>query len=151
MPGIHISSYEEKPGPDGKDDHGHITEDSPMGQQQDTTGSQPRNIYTNVALPDQEKDEEGHLLQHYPRNKVSVHKRHKRVIAVSPATATSINMSLSTTAAAHHQADLYELYANSSASVSLDPNGEIYPLEFRSEELVLSIPQHREHLLRKSS
>lgn len=70
VPGIHISSYEEKPGPDGKDDHGHITEDSPMGQQQDVPDSQPRNIYTNIPLPEQEKDEDGHLLQLYPRNKI---------------------------------------------------------------------------------
>lgn len=42
-----------------------------MGQQQQTQSSQPRNIYTNIPLPEQEKDEEGHLLQNYTRNKVS--------------------------------------------------------------------------------
>ena len=70
MPGIHVSSYEEKPGPDGKDNHGQISEESPMGQQQEEPGPQSRNIYTNIPLPDQEKDEEGHLLQRFPRNKI---------------------------------------------------------------------------------
>jgi phospholipid-translocating ATPase len=70
MPGIHISSYEEKPGPDGKNDHGNITEDSPMGQQQDDPGLQSRNVYVNMPLPESEKDENGHNLQHYPRNKI---------------------------------------------------------------------------------
>lgn len=70
MPGINISSYEEKPGPDGKDNHGKISEDSPMGQQQEDPGQQSRNIYTNIPLPEQEKDEEGHLLHRYPRNKI---------------------------------------------------------------------------------
>lgn len=70
MPGINISSYEEKPGPDGKDDHGNITEDSPMGQQQDDPGLQQRNIYFNIPLPESDKDENGHNLHHYPRNKI---------------------------------------------------------------------------------
>jgi phospholipid-translocating ATPase len=71
VPGIHISSYEEKQEPDGKDHHGHLAEESPMGEEQDVPhGSKPRNIYTNIPLPEQEKDEEGHLLQRYPRNKI---------------------------------------------------------------------------------
>jgi phospholipid-translocating ATPase len=70
MPGIHISAYEEKPGPDGKNDHGKISEDSPMGQQQETPESQSRNVYTNIPLPEAEKDEHGHNVQQYPRNKI---------------------------------------------------------------------------------
>ena len=67
VPGIHISNYDEKPGPDGEADHGNTTQDN---QQQDDSQLQARNIYTNIPLPDAEKDEDGHNRQRYPGNKI---------------------------------------------------------------------------------
>lgn len=74
VPRVHISSYEEKPTGDGKDDHGNITDDSPMGQEQDASGSQPRNIFVNLPVPAEELDEQGHRKQIFVRNKIRTSK-----------------------------------------------------------------------------
>ena len=74
VPGVHISSYEEKPTGDGKDDHGNITDDSPMGQEQDPAGAQPRNIFVNLPVPAEELDEQGHRKQTFVRNKIRTSK-----------------------------------------------------------------------------
>ena len=74
VPGVHISSYEEKPTGDGKDDHGNITDDSPMGQEQDASGAQARNIFVNLPVPAEELDEHGHRKQIFVRNKIRTSK-----------------------------------------------------------------------------
>jgi phospholipid-translocating ATPase len=68
VPGVRISSYEEKPTGDGKDTH--ISGDSPMGQEQENTGPEARNIYVNMPLPPNELDEQGHRKQQFVRNKI---------------------------------------------------------------------------------
>ena len=74
VPGVHISSYEEKPTGDGKDDHGILTDDSPMGQEQDASGAQARNIFVNLPVPAEELDEHGHRKQTFVRNKIRTSK-----------------------------------------------------------------------------
>jgi phospholipid-translocating ATPase len=39
-----------------------------------TTWSEPRTIYVNVPLPDEAKDEQGHIKQRYARNKIRTSK-----------------------------------------------------------------------------
>lgn len=70
VPKVRISGYEEKPTGDGKNDHGNITGDSPMGQEQEQDGPEPRNIYMNLPLPPEELDENGHKKQQFVRNKI---------------------------------------------------------------------------------
>ena len=69
VPKVRISSYEEKPTGDGNNDT-HITDDSPMGQEQDASALQARNIYINLPLAAEELDEEGHKKQQFVRNKI---------------------------------------------------------------------------------
>lgn len=70
VPKVHISSYEEKQTPDGKSNHGEISEDSPMGEVQDVEESKSRNIYMNVPLPDEQKTPEGYNKEQFVRNKI---------------------------------------------------------------------------------
>lgn len=74
VPKVRLSAYEEKP--DGQDNHGEISKDSPMGQQQPQKEeeSQGRTIYVNVPLPDDAKTEDGHLKAQYSRNKIRTSK-----------------------------------------------------------------------------
>lgn len=70
VPKVRISTYEE---PD--DNHGKpkISEDSPMGQEFQP-GSTSRRIFVNLPLPPEEKDEDGHKKQQFPRNKIRTSK-----------------------------------------------------------------------------
>lgn len=68
VPKVHVSSYEEKP--DGTKNDGVISEDSPMGQQQKQDAPQARKIYVNQPLPPEARDEDGHIVAQYARNKI---------------------------------------------------------------------------------
>jgi phospholipid-translocating ATPase len=68
VPGIHVSSYEEKPTGQGKT--GAISDDSPMGQEQPQEASSGRTIYFNQPLPAEAKNEEGYPVAVYSRNKI---------------------------------------------------------------------------------
>lgn len=68
VPKVHVSSYEEKPGE--PQNNGQITDESPMGQQQVQEESQGRKIYVNQPLPPEARDEEGHVIAQYARNKI---------------------------------------------------------------------------------
>ena len=70
VPKVRLSIHEEKPSQDGKDDHGQITDNSPMGEGQETKESTSRKIYMNVPLPEAEKTEEGYNKQQFVRNKI---------------------------------------------------------------------------------
>lgn len=70
VPKVHLSTYEEKQQPDGKDNHGKLSEDSPMGEVQDSGESQSRNIYMNVPLPESQKTPEGYNKEQFVRNKI---------------------------------------------------------------------------------
>ncbi|EXJ87605.1 phospholipid-translocating ATPase [Capronia epimyces CBS 606.96] len=73
MPKVTLSTYEEKP--DGQENHGEISEDSPMGQQQQQeVASTGRTIYVNVPLPPEAKTEDGHVKAQYSRNKIRTSK-----------------------------------------------------------------------------
>jgi phospholipid-translocating ATPase len=68
VPKVHVSSYEEKPGE--PKNNGEITDKSPMGEQQAQTESHGRKIYFNQPLPPEAKNEEGHIIAQYSRNKI---------------------------------------------------------------------------------
>lgn len=68
VPRVTLSTYEEKP--PGQENHGQITSDSPMGQEQQEEKSQPRTIYVNQSLPPEALTEEGHIKAQYARNKI---------------------------------------------------------------------------------
>ncbi|KIW20668.1 hypothetical protein PV08_01245 [Exophiala spinifera] len=68
VPRVTLSAYEEKA--PGQDNHGQITDDSPMGQEQQEENSQGRTIYVNQPLPPAALTEEGHIKAHYARNKI---------------------------------------------------------------------------------
>lgn len=68
VPKVTLSSYEEKG--TGPENHGQVSEDSPMGQEQQEAESQGRTIYVNLPLPPEMKTPEGHVKAHYARNKV---------------------------------------------------------------------------------
>ena len=70
VPKVRLSTYEEKPSQDGKDDHGQITDISPMGEVQEMKESKSRNVYMNVPLPEEEKTEDGYNKQQFVRNKI---------------------------------------------------------------------------------
>lgn len=68
VPRVTLSTYEEKDS--GHDNHGQITGDSPMGQEQQEEKSSGRTIYVNQSLPPEALTEEGHIKAHYARNKI---------------------------------------------------------------------------------
>lgn len=68
VPKVHVSAYEEKPS--GPDNQGQISEESPMGQQQEPEDSDSRTIYFNMPLPPEARTEEGHIKAVYARNKI---------------------------------------------------------------------------------
>ncbi|EXJ83729.1 phospholipid-translocating ATPase [Capronia coronata CBS 617.96] len=73
VPKVRLSAYEEKP--EGHENHGEISEDSPMGlQQQLGDVSSSRTIYVNVPLPPEAKTEDGHIKAQYSRNKIRTSK-----------------------------------------------------------------------------
>ena len=45
-------------------------EEAPAEKTSPTVKSEPRMIYVNVPLPEEAKDEHGHIKQHYERNKI---------------------------------------------------------------------------------
>jgi phospholipid-translocating ATPase len=45
-------------------------EEAPVEDPSSTIRSEPRTIYVNVPLPDEAKDEQGHIKQRYARNKI---------------------------------------------------------------------------------
>lgn len=69
VPKVTLSAYEEKP--DGQENHGQISSDSPMGQQQQQPQQEDgRTIYVNVPLPPEALTEDGHFKAQYSRNKI---------------------------------------------------------------------------------
>jgi hypothetical protein len=68
VPKVHVSAYEEKPV--GQENHGQISENSPMGQEQEQGESGSRTIYVNTPLPPSAKTEEGRIKAQYARNKI---------------------------------------------------------------------------------
>ncbi|KAJ9603336.1 phospholipid transporting ATPase [Cladophialophora chaetospira] len=68
VPKVHVSSYEEKPGE--PKNNGVISDESPMGEQQVQEESQGRKIYVNQPLPPEARDEDGHVIAEYERNKI---------------------------------------------------------------------------------
>jgi phospholipid-translocating ATPase len=69
VPKVRLSTYEEKP--EEQENHGEISKDSPMGQQQpQEEGSSSRTIYVNVPLPPEAKTEDGRIKAQYSRNKI---------------------------------------------------------------------------------
>lgn len=69
VPKVTVSSYEEKDS--GPKNNGMITDDSPLGeQQQHEEESQGRKIYVNQPLPPEARTEEGHIKAQYSRNKI---------------------------------------------------------------------------------
>ena len=121
-----------------------------MGQQQPVHSSESRNIYTNIPLPEQEKDEEGHMLHHYTRNKVSQSEVHDAGGWPNPLSDPRFNdvvakdHFINSTLVLH---SLHYYHTDSGFQTPLDPNGEVYTFELRAKELVLPIPQHRQYLL----
>ncbi|KIV91602.1 hypothetical protein, variant [Exophiala mesophila] len=72
VPKVHVSSYEEKPA--GPDNNGQISENSPMGEQQQEQEPDSRSIYVNRPLPPEALTEEGHIKAKYARNKIRTSK-----------------------------------------------------------------------------
>lgn len=68
VPRVTLSTYEEKAS--GQENHGQISSDSPMGQEQQQGQSQGRTIYVNQPLPPEAMTEEGHIKAQYARNKI---------------------------------------------------------------------------------
>jgi len=68
VPKVHVSSHDEKP--TGPGQQGDISEDSPMGQQQEPEVSGSRTLYFNMPLPPEARNEEGHVKAQYARNKI---------------------------------------------------------------------------------
>lgn len=70
VPRVTVSSYEEKP--TGNEQQGQVTDESPMGeeQQQSQEDSQSRTIYVNLSPPPDAMTEDGHIKAQYARNKI---------------------------------------------------------------------------------
>ena len=71
VPGIHVSSYEEKP--TGTKKGQTINDKSPMGQAAEKK-HEDRKIWMNIPLPDEAKTEEGYNKQVFVRNKIRTSK-----------------------------------------------------------------------------
>jgi hypothetical protein len=68
VPKVHVSAYEEKPA--GPKNDGSITDESPMGEQQPHEESSGRKVYFNQPLPPDARNEDGHIIAKYSRNKI---------------------------------------------------------------------------------